>query len=97
MGTNYPCYRLAATWSGHSDAVRCVAFSPAGDRAASASRDDTLRIWNVATGETIDSLTGHSGSVADCSFLPSSELLASDSADGSVRLWSIPREHSANL
>ncbi|KAK3821697.1 MAG: WD40-repeat-containing domain protein [Benniella sp.] len=36
---------------GHTDWVRDVAFSPGGDRLASASEDCTMRLWSVATGE----------------------------------------------
>ncbi|KAJ6537883.1 WD40-repeat-containing domain protein, partial [Mycena capillaripes] len=37
---------------GHSDRVRSIAFSGNGARIASASKDKTIRVWNVETGMT---------------------------------------------
>ena len=38
---------------GHSDYVNSVAFSPDGKYALSGSRDNTLKLWDVATGREI--------------------------------------------
>ncbi len=39
--------RLLREWDGHSDGVRCVAFSPDGHSVASGSADHTVRLWRV--------------------------------------------------
>ena len=36
---------------------------PDGRRVVSASRDDTLKVWDVATGKCLATLQGHSGPV----------------------------------
>lgn len=41
---------------GHTDAVRWLTFSPDETRLASASRDNTARLWDVASGEEITQL-----------------------------------------
>ncbi|MFQ6030733.1 MAG: WD40 repeat domain-containing protein, partial [Dehalococcoidia bacterium] len=48
------------TLSGHSDYVFGVAVSPDGRQVVSASRDGTLKVWDLATGREQRTLTGHS-------------------------------------
>ncbi|KAF2621719.1 hypothetical protein BU25DRAFT_327274, partial [Macroventuria anomochaeta] len=42
---------LLQTLEGHTDYVTNVAFSAAGDRLASASWDQTVRVWDAQTGQ----------------------------------------------
>ena len=41
---------LQRTFTGHTDWVRSVHFSPDGKMIASGSADKTIRLWNIATG-----------------------------------------------
>ena len=43
-----------------SSQVYGVAVFPDGRRVVSASRDNTLKVWDVATGECVATLEGHS-------------------------------------
>lgn len=72
---------------GHEGHVLSVCFDPSGSRIASASRDETIRLWNVGTGEMLAVLGGHAGPVNAVAWSPDGSLIASGSADSTVRLW----------
>lgn len=72
---------------GHRGFVNDVAISPASNMVASASSDKTVRLWNIETGELIQTLEGHQHSVTAIDFSPNGQLLASGSRDHTVKLW----------
>ena len=83
-------YQERAVLTCHTDGVLSVAFSPDGQTLASGSRDDTARLWDVATGTLQQTLT-HPGSVSSVAFSPDGRTLASgaDGWTGTIYLWDV--------
>ncbi len=67
------------TLEGHSDSVSGVAVSPDGKRAASASDDQTLKVWDLDTGIAL--ATFHCDAHATCcTFARAQIIVAGDYA-----------------
>ena len=81
--------RLLRTLSGHTEAVGCCAFSPDGKKIASGSSDNTIRIWEVASGRELYSLEGHTNRIESCIFSSDGKRIFSWSEDKTVRVWDI--------
>jgi WD40 repeat protein len=71
----------------HAGLIRALAFSPDGQRLATASADRTAGIWNAATGRLERMLAGHAKAVTDVDFSPDGSRLATSSDDGTVKVW----------
>ena len=72
----------------HTDWVNSVCFSPDGNYLASASRDYTIKLWNL-DGSLVHTLTGHTRSVKSVCFSPDGNYLASASGDYTIKLWNL--------
>lgn len=77
-------------WTGHTNSILDTAFSPDGHYLASASVDNTARLWDTATGQTVHILQ-HETLVLSVAFSSDGELVATGSGtqQGVVRIWSV--------
>jgi WD40 repeat protein len=73
--------------------VETLAFSPDGKTLASAGRDQSIILWDVATGQPLGQpLTGHEEWVTSVAFAPDGQTLASGSYDTTIILWEVGLE-----
>ncbi len=72
-----------------SDIVTAVRVTEDGYAAVTASRDSTLRIWDVASGRAVHTFTGHSDAVLKLAVSPSGRHAASLGRDRTVRVWDL--------
>jgi WD40 repeat protein len=87
VGRNTDWDACRSVLEGHLDCVKAVVFSPDGQLVASASMDNTVRVWETATGQCRSVLEGHSYGVIAVVFSPDGQLVASASNDSTVRVW----------
>ena len=66
-----------------------MAYSPDGRLLASGSKDQQVKLWNMATGQFEKTLAGHTAPVFSQAFSPDGRMLASAGADAVIRLWDL--------
>ncbi len=87
--------------------IRVLAVSSDGEYLVSGGQDQNMKIWKLATGELVRTLTGHQDSIHAIAIAPITSshhtpvrghLIASGSADRTVRLWHLETgEHLATF
>ena len=73
----------------HTRLVNALAFSSDGKMLASGGHDETVQLWDVATGESITSFTGYTGGINALTFSPDNQTLAGGTTMGTVRFWNV--------
>ncbi|KAJ6507471.1 quinon protein alcohol dehydrogenase-like superfamily [Mycena vulgaris] len=78
-------FRLA----GHTDAIMWAETSPNDSVIATSSWDKTVRLWSMASGETLHILRGATNQSWAGAFSPDGAVIAAGAGKGSVRIWRV--------
>ncbi len=76
---------------GHSSSISSVAFSSDGELLASGSADGTIKIWDVAHGQLLRTLSGQGGGVSSVAWSLDGKQLVSGSYDKILKVWDVAR------
>jgi WD40 repeat protein len=71
----------------HREEVFSAAFSPDGLLVLTASKDNSVQIWESSTGRPVGGPLIHPAAVRTAFFMPDGRRVATGAADGSVRVW----------
>jgi predicted ATPase/WD40 repeat protein/DNA-binding SARP family transcriptional activator len=87
--------QLRYTLLGHSHEISSLTFSADGQQLASSGADQRVYLWDVRTGQALNSVQAYRfGSNSVC-FSPDGALVASGDADQIVRLWQVAPDPTA--
>ena len=80
--------------SGYSNAVAVTSngqrtVTPDGQRAVSASKDQTLKLWDLASGRELRTLTGHRDEVRAVAVMSEGQGAISACTDNTVKIWNL--------
>jgi WD40 repeat protein/ABC-type branched-subunit amino acid transport system substrate-binding protein/DNA-binding SARP family transcriptional activator len=91
-GTGEPVLNIV----GHPLQILDAVFSPDSARLATASVDQTARLWDARPGQSgreLLRLAGHKGAVGQIAFSPDGQRLATASWDGTAKIWDLGPAH----
>jgi hypothetical protein len=69
--------------------VNACAVTPDGRHVVSASSDQTLKVWELATGRALATLAGHTHGVNACAVTPDGRHVVSASFDQTLKVWDL--------
>lgn len=80
--------KIIDTLEGHTISIEDISVSDKGQLAASASGDNSVKVWNVTEHRQLHKLeNAHSGRVYAVAFSPDGKILASGGGDNRIALW----------
>ena len=86
---DYRSFQCLKTLIGHEAGVKALTISPDGQILISGNWDKTIKFWQLATGEELETWNVHRAAVSALAISPDGKLLASGSRDKTVKIFNI--------
>ncbi|ERT04088.1 WD domain, G-beta repeat protein [Lyngbya aestuarii BL J] len=80
---------LIRTLVGHSGSVNAVAITPDSSKLVSGSWDNTIKVWDLASGKQLLTLREHNSVVMAVAISPDGSKLVSGSNDNTIKAWDL--------
>ncbi len=78
---------LLEEFIGHVGIITSVAYSPDGNYILTSSQDDTARLWDIKTGNTVRIFAAHTDDIWSVVFSPDGQTITTGSFDTTARIW----------
>lgn len=88
---------ITETWAeqmmhgGHTATVRCVAFSPAGNRLVSGDEEGKVIVWEFPSRQKLGTLKAHAAWVTSIAFSPDGNQFVTSGDDHNIIVWDATR------
>ena len=79
--------RIRMMFSGHEGSLRGLAWSPDGERLATAGDDGTAKVWDMASGKELLNLTEHKEGAWSVAWSPDGSRLAVGCGNAEAHIW----------
>src|SRR5437588_124684 len=73
--------------TGHTQGITSLSFSPDGNLLASASNDNTIKIWDVTTGRELRTYARHKNLALSVAWSSDGGRVASGDCDTKIHIW----------
>ncbi|MEO8328338.1 MAG: NB-ARC domain-containing protein, partial [Nitrospirota bacterium] len=77
------------TLEGHMYQVESCVIDPTGQWVVSGGMDQTLKVWDLRTGDCLRTLEGHMHRVKSCAIDPTGRWVVSGSLDRTLKIWDL--------
>ena len=75
--------------NGHTAPIHCLSLSQDGRILASGSADNTIKIWDMTSGQLLRTLQGHKAPVWSVALSQNGKTLVSGSQDQTIKIWDV--------
>jgi WD40 repeat protein len=74
---------------GHTNRVDVLMLSTDAKKLITGSRDTTIKVWDLQSGECLQTLEGHSNRISALEFTPDQKRLVSGAEDKTLKVWDL--------